>query len=67
MDESISPIEAIRFALKKEEESYRFYSEAAAKTNDPGTRQMFEFLASEEQKHVALLQDKLDKEFLTEM
>lgn len=67
MDEFTNPLEAIRLAIKKEEEAHNFYAKAASITKDPGTRQMFEFLAREEKKHQELLEDKLDKNFLKEM
>ncbi len=51
--------EALRFALKLEEENYFEYEKSAGETVNPGVRSMFRFLAGEERKHIGLIKDKM--------
>jgi rubrerythrin len=51
--------EALRFALKLEEENFVEYEKSAAGAANPGVRSMFRFLADEEGRHVQLIKDKM--------
>ena len=51
--------EALRFALKLEEENYGEYEKSAGEASNPGVRSMFRFLAGEERKHIGLIKDKM--------
>ena len=51
--------EALRFALKLEEENFVEYEKSAGEATNPGVRTMFRFLADEERKHIQLIQDKM--------
>ena len=48
-------LEIIEQAIKREVSSHRLYSEAAAKASTGESRQLFQRLASEEQRHKDLL------------
>ncbi len=67
IDESTTPQEAVRLAIQREKSAYDFYSKAAKIAKYPGTKQMFEFLAQEETKHLKILQAELDKDYMQEM
>jgi rubrerythrin len=67
IDESTTPQEAVRLAIEREKTAHDFYTKAAKIAKYPGTRQMFEFLAKEEAKHLTLLQAELDKDYMQEM
>lgn len=67
VDKSLTPLEALQLALKREEGAEQFYQETAQKLEDEGARKMFEFLAGEERKHQRMIQDEIDKNFLKEM
>ena len=51
--------EALRFALKLEEENFVEYEKNAQEAANPGVRSMFLFLAEEERKHIKLIQEKM--------
>jgi rubrerythrin len=51
--------EALRFALKLEEENFVEYEKSAKEAANPGVRTMFLFLADEERRHIRLIQDKM--------
>ena len=51
--------EALRLALKLEEDNFGEYEKAAREATHPGVRSMFSFLAEEERKHIKLIQDKM--------
>lgn len=51
--------EALRFALKLEEENFAEYEKSARETANPGVRSMFQFLAGEENRHIKLIRDKM--------
>lgn len=51
--------EALRFALKLEEENFGEYQKSAKEAANPGVRSMFLFLAEEEGKHIKLIRDKM--------
>jgi rubrerythrin len=67
IDDSTTPQEAVRLAIEREKTAYDFYSKAAKIVKYPGTKQMFEFLAQEETKHLKILQAELDKDYMQEM
>jgi rubrerythrin len=48
--------EVITFAIRKEAEAYNLYKTYSQLTKTPGMKQMFEELASEEQKHRRILE-----------
>ena len=67
IDETTTPQEAVRLAIEREKTAQDFYAKAARLAKYPGTKQMFEFLAKEETKHLKLLQAELDKDYMQEM
>jgi rubrerythrin len=67
IDRTTDPLEAIKIAMKREQEAFDFYNEHAKLFENEGTREMFLFLAKEEAKHKAKLQEELDKNYLYEM
>jgi rubrerythrin len=67
IDESTTPEEAIRIAIQREKAAHEFYSKAAKIARYPGTREMFESLAKEEQKHMRILEEELNKDYFKEM
>jgi rubrerythrin len=62
-----SPMDVIRMALDREKVAYRNYREFARLATEPEIRQLFEYLAEEENKHVKLLSDEIEKETHQEM
>jgi rubrerythrin len=60
-------LDAIRLALKLEEQAIEFYTRAMVGEKDPETRKTLGFLAQEEEKHRLALQDEIDREFMREM
>ncbi len=67
IDDTTTPQEAVRLAIEREKTAHEFYAKAAKIAKYPGTKQMFEFLAQEELKHLRLLQAELDKDYMQEM
>ncbi len=67
IDDTTTPQEAVRLAIEREKSAQDFYTKAAKIAKYPGTKQMFEFLAREEIKHLKLLQAELDKDYMQEM
>lgn len=63
----MTPLEALRLALKREQDAEAFYHSIADNLKDEGTRKMFTFLLGEERKHQRIIQDEIDKNFLKEM
>jgi rubrerythrin len=58
--------EILDFAIGKEEEAARFYTELAGKMDQPGTKKMFEKFAAEEMGHKKKLQEaKAGKKLLS--
>jgi len=51
----MDPLDALKMAMKREEDGQRFYNEAAARSTNEKSRQMFEWLAHEETGHLKLL------------
>ncbi len=55
------PEEAVRIAMEREKKAREFYLACAGIVTDPGVKKMFEFLASEEGRHFALLEKEYDR------
>ncbi len=53
--------EALRLALRLEEENYAEYEKSAAEATNPGAKSMFQFLAGEERNHMKLIKEKMDR------
>lgn len=66
-DVGAESLEAIRLALRLEEQAIEFYTRAMVGEKDPEIRKTLEFLAKEEEKHRLALQDEIDREFMREM
>jgi rubrerythrin len=62
-----NPVDVMRMALEREKAAVRDYSEFAKTAKEPSIREMFLFLVGEEEKHVKLLQDEIDREVNQEM
>ena len=62
-----NPVDVMRMALEREKAAVRDYSEFAKTAKEPSIREMFLFLVKEEEKHVKLLQDEIDREVNQEM
>ena len=62
-----NPVDVMRMALEREKAAVRDYSEFARTSKEPSIREMFLFLVEEEEKHVKLLQDEIDREVNQEM
>lgn len=57
-----TPVELIRMALEREKAAVVKYTEFAAQADDQNVRDLFLTLAADEKKHVALIQDEIEKE-----
>ena len=66
MDETTSPLEALKIALQREIETYEMYKKAAEVVDDQSAKKMFEFLAREEIKHRKLLEDEINTHYAQE-
>ncbi len=62
-----NPIDVMRMALEREKMAVRDYTEFAKTAEETSIREMFLFLVKEEEKHVKLLQDEIDREVNQEM
>jgi protease I len=51
-------LEALRLAVRAEEEAIQFYSRAVKRTEDPEAKNIFHQLAKEEERHRAIVQDE---------
>lgn len=51
--------EALKLALRLEEENFGEYEKSAAEASNPGVKSMFRFLADEERKHIGLIKEKM--------
>jgi len=51
--------EALRLALRLEEENFGEYEKSAEEATNPGVKAMFRFLAGEERNHIRLIQEKM--------
>jgi len=54
-----SMAEALRMAFRFEKENFEEYRKSAGETTDPGVKAMFEFLATEERRHMDLILDMM--------
>ncbi len=59
--------ESWRLAIEKERESRELYLHLASMADDSATKNLFRFLASEEEKHERMLQDEFDRAFMPDM
>lgn len=53
--------EALRMALRLEEENFVEYEKSAAEATNPGVKSMFLFLAGEERNHLKLIREKMEQ------
>ena len=53
--------EALRLALRLEEENFEEYEKNAAGATNPGVKAMFRFLANEERNHMKLIREKMEQ------
>ena len=53
--------EALRLALRLEEENFVEYEKSAAEATIPGVKSMFLFLAGEERHHMELIKKKMEQ------
>jgi rubrerythrin len=53
--------EALRMALRLEEENFVEYGKNAAEATNPGVKSMFLFLANEERNHLKLIREKMEQ------
>ena len=53
--------EALRMALRLEEENFEEYEKNAAGAANPGVKAMFRFLANEERNHMKLIREKMEQ------
>lgn len=58
--------EAWQLAIRREQESYELYLALAEMATTSGMRELFEFLAKQEQGHEQRLQDEYDQAFRPE-
>ncbi len=63
IDPNLQPIDVLRMALEKEKEAFAFYSEAAAKVNNPVTKSTLLEMAEEEKAHIKKIEGVLDRYF----
>lgn len=67
IDKDTTPLDALKIAFKRECETYEIYKKASEVVEIPGAREMFKFLAEEEEKHKRLIQQEMEKEIYKEM
>jgi len=60
MQENIVALQALRQAMRLEQDGYEFYTRAAERTADPRGREMFLSLADDEKLHLRLVQDQYE-------
>lgn len=59
--EHLNELEVLQIAKRIEETGYQFYKEAAAKFEDEEIKEIFEYLALEEQEHIVTFQRIYDR------
>jgi len=64
---TISPIDVLHMGIQREKDAYAFFTEMAAKIEDPATRVMLMSLAQEELGHQRKLEAWLHDNFEREM
>jgi len=60
VQENIVALQALRQAIRLEEDGYKFYTEAAERTADPYGREMFLSLADDEKLHLRIVRDQYE-------
>ena len=60
MRESSVALQALRQAMRLEEDGYRFYTQAAERTADPRGKEMFLSLADDEKLHLRIVQGQYE-------
>jgi len=60
VQENIVALQALRQAMRLEEDGYRFYTEAGERTSDPRGKEMFLFLADDEKLHLRIVRDQYE-------
>jgi rubrerythrin len=60
MQENTVALQALRQAIRLEQDGYKFYTEAAERTADPRGREMFLSLADDEKLHLRIVQDQYE-------
>ena len=60
MQQNTVALQALRQAMRLEEDGYEFYTEAAERTADPRGREMFLSLADDEELHLRTVQDQYE-------
>jgi rubrerythrin len=60
MQENTVALQALRQAIRLEQDGYKFYTEAAERTTDPRGREMFLSLADDEKLHLRIVQDQYE-------
>lgn len=63
INETTTPLEALKLAREREIETYIMYKKAAEVVTDQSARKMFQFLAEEELKHQKLIEDELNTHY----
>ena len=58
MQENTVALQALRQAIRLEQDGYKFYTEAAERTADPRGREMFLSLAEDEKLHLRIVRDQ---------
>jgi rubrerythrin len=62
-EKEMTPLEALHYALDEERKAYSFYTRQAKRATEQSARKMFEFLAGQEQGHIKLIEEELEKGF----
>ncbi len=60
MQENTVALQALRQAIRLEQDGYKFYTEAAERTTDPRGREMFLSLADDEKLHLRIVRDQYE-------
>jgi rubrerythrin len=60
MQENTVALQALRQAIRLEQDGYKFYTEAAERTADPRGQEMFLSLADDEKLHLRIVQDQYE-------
>ncbi len=60
MQENSVALQALRQAIRLEEDGYKFYAEAAERTADPRGKEMFLSLADDEKLHLRIVRDQYE-------
>ena len=67
IDENTTPLDALKIAYQRECDTYEIYKKAAEIVKIPGAREMFQFLAEEEERHKKIIREEMEKEIYKEM